>query len=166
MQLGRSSLGVIVWKSAVYVFGSCYGPATSKCERLKLACSQEKWAFIEDMAKARAYFTPVLWQEEVYLCGGYQNSTIEVCNGTNIRLIAVTLPEPGKALCCIAGETLLVLSSNYLTKVNTQGEVVAKLHPGCYFVPMTCPMLAAGCLYHSDNGKMQMFSAEDGRRRG
>jgi hypothetical protein len=158
-------MGVIVWHSTVYVFGSSYGQASYRCERLKLAGEMEQWGFIEDMAKARAYFTPVIWQKGIYLCGGYQNDTIETCNGTTIRLISAKLVEPGMTICCLKHDELLILSCNYITKISGGWETTANRHQSCYFVPMTAPILSSGVIYHSDNGKIQMFSAENGQRR-
>ena len=168
MRIGRKSQGVVTYQGSVYAFGSIQGPGVSRCERLPLFPLHRQtgaWESIADMKKPRAYFTPVIWKKEIYLCGGYQNDTIEVCSGQLITLFSLQLPEAGKALSCVESrDSLVVMSSNYLTVISAEGKVKRNMHQCCFFVPVTSPVECEGVVYHSDNGKVQTYSSEDGNR--
>lgn len=59
----------MVWRGIVYVFGSYVGEAGDKCECVRVD-GEGKWKRIPSMQAMRALFTPVLWRQAIYLCGG------------------------------------------------------------------------------------------------
>ena len=75
---GRYAHGIVVWKRAVHVFGSWLRNEGQLCESFDITA----WTALPKMFHMRAYFTPVVWQEAVYLCGGHIN-TIEVYDGVS-----------------------------------------------------------------------------------
>lgn len=147
---GHSCCGLIVWKCTVQVFGSLIGKAVARCESLDLR-EPSQWEQLPDMHQARAKFTPTLWKEAIYLCGGHHNNTLEVFDGHRMQLLGLRLPESGKSLSCIGRNSLLVLTSNYLTILSSKASnihtriikhspttVFAFTEPVCYREEMYC----------------------------
>ena len=46
----------------------------------------DTWHSLPDMRQPRTLFTPAVWKGAIYLCGGWENDTIEVWDGEKIAL--------------------------------------------------------------------------------
>ena len=170
---GRSCCGMVVWKFTVHVFGSYQGQTLARCESLGLR-EPTQCERLPDMHKARAKFTPSLWQEAVYLCGGIPgNDTMETFDGHRMKLLGVRLPEGGTSLSCVDRDSLLVLSCNHSTILSSTGasealSVTARIvkHRPYHVFAFTEPVLYQGEMHCFYCGKveryriMQDFSSE------
>ena len=125
----RDSSGVIVWKGSAHVFGSYTGEAVSKCERLSLISRGSQWEELVNMAEPRSLFSPALWRNAIYLCGGSNNDRIEVFDGSTLQRLDLKLPGiKSCTVACVRDACLLVLSCGYLSEVS---------------VPLTTPLLVS-----------------------
>jgi len=106
MKFARDSCGLVLWRKAVYAFGSLNGEGRSKYERLLLEDCQD-WKLLGSMADPRANFRPVVWLQAIYLCGGFFTDSIEVFDGRTLRLLPCHLPEVDDTAVCVKGNSLL-----------------------------------------------------------
>lgn len=141
MKHPHNNPGMVMWAGFVHVFGSFVGPGETKCERLLL--TQSAWEQLPDLHSRRSLFTPVVWRNEIYLCGGYQNSTVEVFDGATMRLLDINLLEAGSALACIKEDELLVITPRFLITIakKESGLVLGtakrdNVHPSIYTTPV------------------------------
>lgn len=166
LKYGHESPGVIVWKNAVLVFGSQRGPGGRKCESLTL--TGFSWETLTEMHKRRHGFTPAIWRNEVYLCGGAHNCTVEVFDGVSIKVLEIRFPEGIQCMACVRGDTLVVLSVNYQFVLSrTQGNEAPIYHHktrrGKGAQSYTLPVLWNEVIYSFDeDGDICKYSAETG----
>ena len=122
MQWARGSHGATLWCGSVCVFGSSAGSGTRTCE--SLADTAECWKELPSMQMERADFTPVLWRNAVYLCGGDWAGTVEVLEGQSMRLLELMLPEAGKAMTYVWDDSLMILQSSNVSSLSRASEVL------------------------------------------
>jgi len=117
MTLGRAQCGIVAWKQALYVFGSFfYGFEGGKtCETLSLSMTTtSEWVQIGDMSKPRAQFTPVVWRNGIFLCGGTpSNNTVAVFDGNFVLLLE--LKDGGSAVSFAQSENLVILTGSFIS---------------------------------------------------
>lgn len=167
MLYDRARCGMVVWKQVLHVFGSfIYNVGEDKtCESLSLPInSTSAWTYIGSMAKPRALFTPVVWKDSVFLCGGSpSNKTIEVYDG-HFALLS-ELKEGEGTVCFVKEESLLILTGRYYSVLSVEeGRYVVKSK-----VRTSSPVLTyAGMLLDSNvivalfNQQILLHSATDG----
>jgi len=162
---GRYAHGIVVWKRAVHVFGSCLGDEGRLCESLDITA----WTALPKMHHMRAYFTPVVWQEAVYLCGGHIN-TIEVYDGVSMELLPLRLPERSATMACAKGETLLMITERHSTllsgKKNTfsDASLTVKKLAQLFYSNSSSPVWWGSHFYLCSDSKILKYSVEDCRR--
>lgn len=159
---GRFSCGVVVWKQDIYVFGSFGGSGRSNGEKERIG---EAWELVGDMNMPRSSFTPAVWTNSIYLCGGYRNDTIEVYDGTSIRLLPIKLPEGTNTLCCLSRTSLLILTSSYRIVLSKQGTELVKeenKHKTCPLYLYQAPMCLGEVVLNLTEEKVMKYSAETG----
>jgi len=168
LHYGHRSPGVLVWKDRILVFGSFCAEGAREGEALRQRASQ--WEVLPQMCKKRCGFTAALWQEAVYLCGGWDNCSVELFDGVAVRLLALSLPEGSGAIACVSGDMLLVFTDHYLVTLSTndgQATLTAKKRQGGGANPWTPPVLWKGVVYSvglaspgSTKGKVYKYSAD------
>lgn len=159
---GRFSCGVVVWKQEIYVFGSFGGTGRSNGEKQRIG---GVWELVGDMSRPRSSFTPVVWTNSIYLCGGYRNDTIEVYDGTSIRLLHIKLSEGTNTLCCLSRSSLLILTSSYLTILSKQETELVKeekKHRTCPLYLYQAPMCLGEVVLNLTEEKVMKYSLETG----
>ena len=161
---GRNAGGVVMWQGDAYVFGSCRGSGVSTGE--SIALPQGQWRSLPNMHKPRFSFTPTIWRNSIYLCGGWECDSAEVFDGISMRLLTLKLPETGRTLSCLHGSSLLLFTYNYLTVLSLHADsdevqVTSKQHSKYYPDSNTSPVLR-GDLFFFHFGKVCRCSAEDG----
>jgi hypothetical protein len=159
MLSGHCDHGLIVWKDAVLVFGSSSRPEGVKCESLQLTASQ--WTFLPELYQPRWDFTPVIWQEAVFLCGG-MCSLIEMFNGVTINVLKLNLLQFGKAVACTQGENLLILTSKHLTTLSKSRKLTNMGHGRISINARANPVCYGGVIYQFYGKELHMFSATEG----
>ena len=112
MLFPHNNPGLVMWHRAIHVFGSYAGPGTTKSELMSINGTRT-WSQLPDLHSARALFTPVVFLNSIYLCGGYKNNSIECFTGTEMRLLDIHLPEHEVAITCVCGEFMVILQSGY-----------------------------------------------------
>lgn len=163
MIYGRFSCGVVVWKKAVYVFGSFGGDGANKAEKGNLG--GKEWKLVGEMHRPRSSFTPAVWLDSAFLCGGYRNNTIEAFDGEAIRLLDLQLPEGTNTLCCLHSSSLAVMTSHYLvllSKRGTEVEKEEKRHSICALYLYQAPVLFGEALVNVTEDKVLKYSIETG----
>lgn len=115
--------GILVWQSAVFLFGgSAFG---NRSERMSLSCSY--WKELPVMREWRQHFTPVEWHNAIYLCGGIGNRTIEVFDSVSFRTLYIYIPYRTQSVCVAQGEELVIYSSvDRLVLTHTELGVVVR----------------------------------------
>lgn len=168
MIFGRTYCGMVIWKKTVHVFGSFQSPeegSTCECLNLPLTESSE-WTHIGDMSKPRSMFTPVVWRNAVFLCGGFPlNNTVEVFDGHFMQLLE--LNEGGNAVSCVSGDTLLILTGNYLSVISAIGDkyaVESRKHLPCSVCPRAGAKLVQDTIFSLYSNQIVRHSAADGQR--
>jgi len=102
--------GIVMWKAAIHLFGGSAKSQGTSSERLSLSLSH--WCKLPNMYESRFQFTPVVWRNSVYLCGGGDSRTVEVFDSYSFRLMYFLLPEPGKCVSAVYGEQLFMYASH------------------------------------------------------
>lgn len=163
---GHESPGVITWKGRVLVFGSSRGPGRRQCEALVL--TGENWEALPEMHKKRSEFAPAIWQDSVYLCGGARNRSVERFDGVSLQLLEFRFPEGIQCMACANGNTLLVLSVNYMIVISkarsgSDPDYVLKPRRGAGAQSFTPPVIWNQVIYSFDeDGDVCKYSAESG----
>lgn len=99
--------GLVTWKSAIFAFGGVEDKEGRTAERLSLSLSH--WTRLPDMHESHCLFTPVVWQEAIYLCSG---RSIEVFNSTEFRMLYLSLPMSNTGcVSVIQGNELVIIGS-------------------------------------------------------
>ena len=171
MRFGRIYCGMVIWKKSVHVFGSFQiGEKGKTCERLNLPLTESsEWTYIGGMSKPRSLFTPVVWRNAVFLCGGFPlNNTVEVFDGHFSQLLE--LKEGDNAVSLVSGDTLLILTGHYLSVISAVEDnkysVESRRHLPCSVCPRAGAVLvqdAIATLYwnqifrHSEIGENCLF---------
>lgn len=159
----HQACGVIAWRRALFVFGSFCSPGKMKCESLSLTQPSAVWKPIADMQRDRSFFTPTQWQIDVYLCGGWNNTTVEICDGHNMRMASIVLPEGCSSISCVYDGQLLVFTHNFLVVVSVGNHTSVKRHNLGGIHPCVSPTIhnrRAFC--YNDAGAIVQYSTEDG----
>lgn len=192
MIAGHCAQGIIVWNEATLVFGSSSQNEGRLCERLDLKTKQRtalpemcqarhpfaphegrldlktnQWTALPEMRQARHCFAPAVLQSAVYLCGGGYIVSIECFDGVAMRLLTIRMPEDGVAIACSRGNTLLVLTPDYLTIISKTAEVSeptvsVKKHRSCNIKSRPNPVWYDDIIFQYTETKLLKFSAEDG----
>lgn len=161
-QFDHQACGIIMWREAIHVFGSYSYKGRDKGERLYLKSREENWTPLEDMKDRRSFFTPVKWQSEVYLCGGWNNTTVEIYDGLHLRPAPISLPEGSPSICCVMGQRIFILTHNFLVTVTSPAQVSIKRHGLCGIYPYISPVLHNNVVFSfNDAGVILQYSAED-----
>lgn len=123
MHQGRARAGVITFNNLPYVFGGRNGKVgLITCERF---LPSDTWElFPRSMHKARSGFSPVLWNNLIYLPGGTGAATVEAFDPVKLefRTLGLTLPKAGKSLSFLHEGQLHILVSSDMFLVNLQEE--------------------------------------------
>ena len=163
MQYGHFSCGVVTWKGNPHVFGSFGGYGGNKAENIDI--NAENWEFSGEMNKTRSSFTPVIWRNSVFLCGGYRNETIETYNGTEFCLLSVKLPEGTNTLVCVIDDSIVILTGNYLTTLSKPTDEFLKTekkHRTCPLYLYQAPMVFRGAMVNVTEDRVLRYSLETG----
>ena len=164
MNCGRSYCGLVMWQRAVYAFGSFHVSGGTTCERL--SSLEPAWQEVGEMLKRRAQFTPVIWQEAVFLCGGFpHNSSVERYDG-RFRLV-LDLKQGDNAVSCVCGDTLVVLTSHYLSLVSFQEgsyRLETRQHRPCSVYPRAGVLVMDNMIVTLYWNQVFRNSLQDGRR--
>jgi hypothetical protein len=100
------------------------------------------WRRIPEVAKERAYFTPAIWKDAVYLSGGWETS-IEVWDGRSMRMLTLQIPERNINVTVVWRDMLVVISPNIIVYISseTSSSYVAK--------PMGIPLCTTLTVYYN-----------------
>lgn len=162
----RDSSGVIVWKGSVHVFGSYTGEASPKCERLSLIPHVSQWEELVNMAEPRSLFSPAVWRNAIYLCGGNNNDRIEVFDGVTIHRLDLKLPGyKSCTVACVREDCLLMLSCQYLSEMSglcTAPRLVSKRHEFCSVYPETGALLYGEVIVTVGERQISKYRVSDG----
>lgn len=121
--------GIVVWQSAICLFGS--DQRGVECERMSLSLSH--WTQLPSMNQARSHFSPTVWCSAVYLCGGLGNDTVEVFNSVSFQLLYLRLPSKKPCLSLVIGGKLMLFTDSYrmvLTKSSDQAWPMVRARAG------------------------------------
>lgn len=161
MLSGHRSCGVQMWREAVYVFGSHVTEGEKKSECLQLR--DLVWTALPDMHAPRSCFTPAVWRNAIYLCGGTGNDTVEVWDCHSMTLWSLKLPALNITLSCATDNQLLMLSSDYLIFLTestaAHPTMVTKRHSQGWIRSNPSPVLYKDVIYRfGANGKVRKLS--------
>lgn len=114
---GRSAPGMVTFNGCPYVFGGSSGTnLLTTCEKFT---HMERWEIIkEQMARPRGAFTPCLYNNLIYLPGGFSANTIECFDPIRsvFALCPQMLPASGKTISFVSSSTLYIfLNSEIFT---------------------------------------------------
>lgn len=107
MRVERCLAGAVKVGLYVYVFGSY--PGSSACE--KLAVREERWSDLPSMATAKYAFSPVLYQQTIYLPDVFRSPQLEAFNLTSetFSVLSVQLPVLSSFSVAFLAEDKLVI---------------------------------------------------------
>lgn len=165
MKYGHRSPGLIVWKGRAHVFGSYVG--SGGCEGESWMEREVQWTALPQMRKQRSCFTPVIWDQAIYLCGGRNNTTVETYDGVDLRLLSLSLPEGG-SMACLKGATLLLFTPAYFVILSKQGNDLTTTKTSRQGEPpasFTLPILWNDFVYSINNGNIVKFEVDTGKSR-
>jgi len=123
LAIARCGLGLIEHEGVVWGFGGRDVRVGAGVEKLRLEGGE--WELARDMGTARAYFNPVEFQGEAYLCGGL-TSLCEAYSfpSDTYRALPYQLPESSESLTTLLPTGLIVLTGRQITHIDfAQGEV-------------------------------------------
>lgn len=147
LAIARSGLGLIEHEGVVWGFGGRDVRVSVAVERLRLEGGE--WELGREMSTARAYFNPVEYQKEAYLCGGLTSTCEAYSFPSDIyRTLPYQLPECSESLTTLLPTGLLVLTGRQMTHIDfTVGEVSrSEARVDC--VKASCgPVVVSGKLY-------------------
>lgn len=83
-----------------------------------------QWEIAGELLQQRLFSGTAVWRELIYLCGGKESNTVEAFNpSTRLSiLLPFTLNESGYSQALVLDDQLVVLSRNFVLKLNGQGE--------------------------------------------
>ena len=151
------SAGIILWRGAFHVFA---GTNTTRCERMSLSLTH--WQRIPDLRKTRTGFNPVEWRNEVYLCGGFVVTFIEVWNGLSFRELEIQLPEATSAVTMLRNDMLIIFSVNYIIYISQENCSNYVKKPTRLHYPNTYPVFYQGLYYVLRTGHLFCYDAMKG----
>jgi hypothetical protein len=172
MQIAREGCGLIIYSNTAYVFGGSdrgvrnSGVCSVTCESLQLATGTS-WERLGDMDAPRAGFNPCLWHSEIFLC---DSSSAEIFTPQSNLFRAISLDFPStKGGCCTykIGEDLIMLSSNWLTRLKYQaGTLVgeSREHEYMNIVPDCQPTVWENRVYVCFRADVIVVEAETGKK--
>jgi len=111
---GHASHGTVAWRGGVLVFCSSAEQGERKCERLGL--KEMSWELLPELNQPRHDFTPAVWRNAVYLCGGGPPS-IEVFDGHSMQVLSLELMDKGEMWTCASDSSLYIFSTNHVSTV-------------------------------------------------
>ena len=120
----HSSGGLIVYHSAIHLFGGeRFGRTSTESERMSLSLTH--WSSLPYMHKGRSCFTPVIWKDCIYLCGGYGAWTIETFDGHAYTTLYISLwnSSPSYTLAVPQGDDLVVYSDKGIVRLSGKETV-------------------------------------------
>ena len=124
LKFARYELSVVNISGTVYALGG----QDKKNNRLEVemleSISAKQWEIAGELLQQRLFSGTAVWRELIYLCGGKESNTVEAFNpSTHLSiLLPFTLSELGYAQALVLDDQLVVLSRNFVLKVNRQGE--------------------------------------------
>jgi hypothetical protein len=113
----------------------------------------ENWQMLEGrMSNTRVYFSPCLFEDRIYLCGGGVSHEVDICCEGLISPLALALPEIN-SVAVVHSKQLLFISQNYTVKLGGATE----RHQGNKFrlVTKAAPVLYKDTLYFADGAKVK-----------
>ena len=166
MLFGHSCAGLIMWRAAVHIFGSVLRNGERRAECLRLSAS--KWEMLPSMQEQRTCFTPVEWRNLLYLCGGVYTESIEIFDGTDMKVIGVKLPVGGVTAAYVFDGKLMVLTEyqiNVISKENDSEELIqTEIREFSPVSAYTNPVVWEGKVYCADQTALYSYWPEDGRK--
>ena len=119
----RCGLGLIEHESVLWGFGGRDVRVGVVVEKLRLEGGE--WELGREMSTARAYFNPVEYEGEAYLCGGLTSACESYSfSSDSYRALPYQLPETSESLTALTPGGLLVLTGRQITHIDfTQGEM-------------------------------------------
>lgn len=121
MTIKRVGHGLIVVKSAAYVFGG-YGPLAS-CEMWR---EGQCWRLLsKEMGSVRAWFTPCAAKDVIYLCGGGRGPCERfIINSESFEDLAITMPvDYVSTSSVIYQDCILIITNSHLTVYNPASKL-------------------------------------------
>jgi len=115
MRRGHADHGIVTWCGGVLVFGSSATKGGRICERLDL--NEMSWELLPELNQSRHDFTPTVWMNAVYLCGGGPAS-IEVFDGHSMHLLSLKLKDKGEMWTCASSSSLYIFSVRHFSTVS------------------------------------------------
>ena len=159
MLMGRNASGLVLWQATVYVFGSCKGHG-NKSESTSLL--EKQWQWLPNMHKIRYAFTPAIFGEAIYLCGGWEAVTVEVYRAGIITVLPLELPETGRTLAYVHQNKLVLLTYTFITEIDASGAVSSKQHTVCLPDTNTSAVVFQDWVYFYRMGKVCRCGVTDG----
>jgi len=122
LTVARCGIGLVEHEGRVWGFGGRDVRVGPVVERLRLV--GEDWEVAREMSTARAYFSPVVYEEEAYLCGGLTLSCECFSFLTETyRPLSYDLPESSESLTVLLPTGFVILTGRYITRLPyKQGE--------------------------------------------
>ena len=98
------------------------------------------------MAKERTSFTPAIWKDAVYICGGWDTS-IEVWDGYNMKMLALQLPERSINISFVWRNMLVVVSCEIIVYISSETSSSHVNKPTAIPLSNTLPLYYNGYFY-------------------
>lgn len=117
--VARCGIGLVEYEGRLWGFGGRDVRVGPVVERMRL--EGEDWELVREMTTARAYFNPVIHEEEAYLCGGLTLSCECFSFPTETyRPLPCHLPECSESLTVLQATGFLILTGRYTTNLPFQ----------------------------------------------
>lgn len=114
--VARCGIGLVEYEGRVWGFGGRDVKVGTVVERIGLEGGE--WEIVREMSSARAYFNPVIHEEEAYLCGGLTPSCECFSFGTETyRSLSYQLPESSESLVTMLPTGFLILTSRHISHI-------------------------------------------------
>ena len=156
----RYSPGMVCERSRVYVFGGTAHTGLGTTDTSDLARTGEalqllgeNWGMLEGrMSNTRVYFSPCLFEDRIYLCGGGVSYEVDICYEGLISSLALSLLD-NDSVAVVHSKQLLFISQNCTTRLGGASEQ----HQERKFrlVTKAAPVLYKDTLYFADGAKVK-----------
>lgn len=154
------SPGMVCERSRVYVFGGTAHTGLGTTDTSDMARTgealqlfSENWQMLEGrMSNTRVYFSPCLFEDRIYLCGGGVSHEVDICCEGLISSLALTLPEIN-SVAVVHSKQLLFISQYYTVKLG--GATERHQENKFRLVTKAAPVLYKDTLYFADGAKVK-----------
>lgn len=110
------SPGMVFFQRQVYVFGSIGPDLRSAQEHTGEVLESTGWELLTgEMSGIRSYFSPCVFQGEIYLSGGGFTTEVDVCSEKHISRLGLRLPE--KDCVAITNSSQLLFISEHSSTI-------------------------------------------------